>query len=60
MIKHISTDSKLAEYKRTPLPELSGTNRIYTITYTDDGIEIIECRIVILAIRSSCFHFGNN
>ena len=52
--------SKLPEYKRTPLPELSGTNRIDSIPDTDNGIEIIECRIVILAIRSSCFHFGNN
>ena len=60
MIKHISANSKLTEYKRTPLTELSGTNRINTITDTDNRIKIIECRIVILAIRSSCFHFGNN
>lgn len=47
MIKHISTDSELAEDKRTPLPELSGTNRIDTISDTDNSVEIIEhCLIV--------------
>ena len=42
MIKYISTDGKLTEYKRTPLPELSGTNRVDSISNTDNGIKIID------------------
>lgn len=48
MVKHISANSELAEDKRTPLPELSGTNRIDTISDTDNSIEIIEGRVIIL------------
>ena len=50
MIKHISTDGKLTEYKRTPLTELCSTNRIDAIPDTDNGIKIIESRVVILTI----------
>ena len=59
-VNHITTDGKLAEYKRTPLTELSGTNRVDSIPDTNNGIEIIIGRVLVFPIRSSCFHFGNN
>lgn len=60
MIKYISTDGKLAEYKRTPLSELSGTNRIDSIPDTDNGIKIIEHRLIILPVCGSCRVFLGN
>ncbi len=60
LVNHITTDGKLTKHTCTPLPKLGCPNRIDSIPDTNNGIEIIECRIVILAIRSSCFHFGNN
>lgn len=31
-----------------------------SVTYRDNGIEIVNIGIIVLAIGGSCFHFGNN
>lgn len=42
-----------------PLPELSGTNAIYTITYADVGIKDFFCNFTSKASFYDYFHFGN-
>ena len=45
-VYHISSDSKLPEYIRTPLTKLSSPYRIDTITHCYDCVKIIEFNIL--------------
>ena len=60
LVNHITTDGKLTKHTCTPLTELSGTNRINSISNTDNGIKIIEHRLIILPVCGSCRVFLGN
>ena len=49
--------SELAQHVGTPLTELRGTDGIDPITHGDNGIEVVELRLVSLAILSSMCKF---
>ena len=47
LVEHIATNGILSQYARSPLTELSGTDRVDTIAYADNGIEIVELKRTI-------------
>ncbi len=67
LIQNISTYSKLSQYARCPLTELSCTDAVHTITYTNNSIEIVKMKRAVYLSGSflanyrdflgSCFFF---
>jgi len=52
-IQHIAANGIVAQHTRGPLAKLNGTSRVHPETDSDDGVEVVEPRRVILAIPGS-------
>ena len=60
LIHDVATYGKLAYDVGTPLSELSGADGIDTITYGDDGIEVVELCQIVFPVSGSCRDFLGN
>jgi len=59
-VKHIALNRKFSQHAGCPLSKLSGPFGIDPVAHGNNGIDVIEIRIVFLAIRGSCSEFPNN
>jgi hypothetical protein len=60
IIKDKSFDDELAQDRRCPNPKLSRLSAIDAVADSDDGIQIIDARKVILAVIGSYPEFPDN
>lgn len=59
-VNDIAAQRELPYHIGTPLPKLSSTDRVNTITHRNDSVKVIELCHVVLAVRSSCRVFLGN
>ena len=49
-IDDVATDGELTKDIGAPLAELGGPNAVYAVSYADNGVKIVELRLVVFAI----------
>ena len=59
-VDYVAADSELTKDLGTPLAELGGSDAVYAVSNADNGVEIVELSLVVLAIGSSCRDFLGN
>ena len=59
-VDYVATDGELTEDIGAPLAELGGPDAVHAVSDTDNGIEIVKLRLVVLAVGGSCRDFLGN
>ena len=59
-VNYVATDGELVKDIGAPLAELGSPDAVDAVSDADNGVEVVELRLVVLAIGGSCRDFLGN